>query len=60
MLVLGRSLPTIILTGDPANAEIPVLKNAPVWLVQKPVDSNLLIKVLPSLVAFHRAARVFA
>jgi CheY-like chemotaxis protein len=56
---LGRSLPTIILTGDPANLEIPLLTNAPVWVVRKPANPDLLTSALPSLVAFHRAVRGF-
>lgn len=55
--VLGRSLPTVILTGDPANAQIPVLNRAPVWLVRKPLDTEVLVAALPSLVEFHRAVR---
>ena len=54
---LRRSLPTVILTGDPANAEIPMLTHAPVWVVRKPLDSEILIAALPSLVEFHRAVR---
>lgn len=55
--VLGRSLPTVILTGDPANAQIPLLNRAPVWLVRKPLDTEVLVAALPSLVEFHRAVR---
>jgi DNA-binding response OmpR family regulator len=54
---LRRSLPTIILTGDPANAEVPLLTHAPVWVVGKPLDSEILIAALPALVKFHRAVR---
>jgi DNA-binding response OmpR family regulator len=54
---LGRSLPTIILTGDPANAEIPLLTNAPVWVVRKPADTDTLMAGLPALVEFNRALR---
>jgi CheY-like chemotaxis protein len=55
--VLGRSVPTVILTGDPANAEFPMLTNAPIWLVRKPGSPEVLTSALPSLVAFHRAVR---
>jgi CheY-like chemotaxis protein len=33
---LGYAVPTIVLTGDPANAEMPWLRNSPVWLAAKP------------------------
>jgi CheY-like chemotaxis protein len=57
--LLGPGVPTIILTGDPANAEIPILTHAPIWLVRKPAAAELLIAVLPSLVQFRRTARQF-
>jgi DNA-binding response OmpR family regulator len=57
--LLGRSLPTVILTGDPANAQIPVLNRAPVWLVRKPLDMEVLVAALPALVEFQRAVRRF-
>jgi CheY-like chemotaxis protein len=57
--MIGRALPTVILTGDPANAQIPLLSNAPVWLIRKPVVPDLLISALPSLVGFHRTVRQF-
>jgi CheY-like chemotaxis protein len=56
---LGRALPTIILTGDPANAEVPLLSNAPVWMISKPVYPELLCAALPSLVEFNRTIRHF-
>lgn len=56
---LGRSLPTIILTGDPANAQIPLLSNAPVWLIRKPAHPEMLMAALPSLVQFNRVVRGF-
>ena len=55
--VLGRAVPTVILTGDPANAEIPMLTHAPIWVVRKPARPDVLTSALPSLVAFHRAIR---
>ena len=35
--LLGHAVPTVILTGDPANAEVPWLADAPVWLARKPL-----------------------
>jgi CheY-like chemotaxis protein len=55
--VIGRAVPTVILTGDPANAQFPVLTNAPIWLIRKPADAELLVRALPSLVTFNRAVR---
>ncbi|MEJ0085585.1 MAG: response regulator [Pseudomonadota bacterium] len=53
--LLGHAVPTIILTGDPANAEVPWLSEAPVWLARKPLDPELFLAALPPLVAFRRA-----
>src|SRR5690242_7753217 len=55
--VLGHAVPTVILTGDPANAAIPVLTDAPVWLLRKPARADVLTSALPSLVALRRALR---
>jgi DNA-binding response OmpR family regulator len=55
--LLGHSVPTIILTGDPANAEMPWLPNSPVWLARKPVCPATLIAGLEPLVAFQRAMK---
>jgi len=54
---LGHGVPTIILTGDPANAEIPWLRNSPVWVVRKPADPLTLVAGLWPLVEFRRAMR---
>jgi CheY-like chemotaxis protein len=54
---LGHGVPTVILTGDPANAEMPWLRNSPVWLVRKPVCPLTLIAGLWPLVAFRRAIK---
>ena len=35
--LLGHAVPTVILTGDPANAEVPWLADAPVWVARKPL-----------------------
>lgn len=53
--LLGHAVPTIMLTGDPANAEVPWLADAPVWVARKPLLADTLISALPPLVAFRRA-----
>jgi CheY-like chemotaxis protein len=53
--LLGHAVPTIILTGDPANAEVPWLADAPVWVARKPLLPETLLAALPALVAFRRA-----
>jgi CheY-like chemotaxis protein len=53
--ILGHAVPTIILTGDPANAEVPWIADAPVWVARKPLAPETLLAALPPLVAFRRA-----
>ena len=53
--LLGHAVPTVILTNDPANAEVPWLADAPVWLARKPLHPETLLAALPPLVAFRRA-----
>jgi CheY-like chemotaxis protein len=53
--LLGHAVPTVILTGDPANAEVPWLSDAPVWLARKPLLPETLLAALPTLVDFRRA-----
>jgi CheY-like chemotaxis protein len=53
--LLGHAVPTVILTGDPANAEVPWLADAPVWLARKPLTPETLLAALPALVDFRRA-----
>jgi CheY-like chemotaxis protein len=53
--LFGHAVPTIILTGDPANAEVPWLADAPVWVARKPLSPETLLAALPALVAFRRA-----
>jgi CheY-like chemotaxis protein len=53
--LLGHAVPTIILTGDPANAEVPWLSDAPVWVARKPLSPETLLAALPALVDFRRA-----
>lgn len=54
---LGHSLPTVILTGNPANAEVPWLRNSPVWIACKPMAPETLLAGLPPLVEFRRAMK---
>jgi len=58
--LLGHAVPTVILTGDPANAEVPWLTDAPVWLARKPLLPDTLLAALPALVAFRRAVAAVA
>ena len=58
--LLGHAVPTIILTGDPANAEVPWLADAPVWLARKPLCPDTLLAALPALVDFRRAVAAAA
>jgi CheY-like chemotaxis protein len=51
----GHAVPTVILTGDPTNVEIPWLLDAPIWLARKPLHSETLLAALPPLVEFRRA-----
>jgi CheY-like chemotaxis protein len=53
--LLGHAVPTVILTGDPANAEVPWLTDAPVWVARKPLLPETLLAALPALVSFRRA-----
>lgn len=53
--LLGHAVPTVILTGDPANAEVPWLADAPVWMARKPLLPDTLLAALPALVSFRRA-----
>ncbi len=53
--LLGHAVPTVILTGDPANAEVPWLADAPVWVARKPLAPEILLAALSPLVAFRRA-----
>ena len=53
--LLGHAVPTLILTGDPANAEVPWLTDAPVWVARKPMSADTLLAALPPLVDFRRA-----
>ena len=58
--LLGHAVPTVMLTGDPANAEVPWLADAPVWVARKPLAPETLLAALPPLVAFRRAVAAAA
>jgi len=58
--LLGHAVPTVMLTGDPANAEVPWLADAPVWVARKPLSPDTLLAALPALVAFRRAVAAAA
>ena len=58
--LLGHAVPTVMLTGDPANAEVPWLAEAPVWVARKPIFPETLLAALPPLVAFRRAIAAVA
>jgi DNA-binding response OmpR family regulator len=53
--LLGYAVPTIMLTGDTANSEFPMLSNAPVWIARKPLEPQALLAGLPALVEFRRS-----
>jgi DNA-binding response OmpR family regulator len=55
--ILGYTPPVIMLTGDLSNAEFPCVTDAPVWLIRKPVNPQLLLAALPGLVQVSRATR---
>jgi CheY-like chemotaxis protein len=54
---LGYAPPVIMLTGDPSNAELPWITEAPVWLARKPMSPQLLLAAMPSLVQLSRSTR---
>ena len=58
--LLGHAVPTVILTADPANAEVPWLADAPVWVARKPLMPETLLAALPALVDFRRAVAATA
>jgi CheY-like chemotaxis protein len=58
--LLGHAVPTVVLTGDPANAEVPWLADAPVWVARKPLAPETLLAALPPLVDFRRAVAAAA
>jgi two-component system, chemotaxis family, CheB/CheR fusion protein len=54
---LGYSPPIIMLTGNPTDAELPWITDAPMWLARKPLDPRLLLAALPGLVQVSRSMR---
>lgn len=58
--LLGHAVPTVMLTGDPANAEVPWLADAPVWVARKPLRPDTLLAALPPLIDFRRAVAAVA
>ena len=54
---LGYTPPVIMLTGDPRSADLPRIIEAPTWMLRKPLDPELLLASLPSLVQLSRATR---
>jgi len=54
---LGYSPPILMLTGNPASAEVPWITDAPTWLAHKPLNPRLLLAALPGLVQISRAMR---
>ena len=55
--LLGHAVPTVILTGDPANAEVPWITDAPVWVARKPLAPDTLLAAHVSKFACRRRSR---
>jgi DNA-binding response OmpR family regulator len=51
---LGHVVPTIFLSGELANAGLPWLPGAPLLFIAKPVDPQVLIRVVRSFAALGR------
>jgi FixJ family two-component response regulator len=54
---LGYSVPTIVLTGNLSNAEVPWMPGAPILMAPKPMDGAQLIETVQSFSALHRASQ---
>jgi FixJ family two-component response regulator len=54
---LGYSVPTIVLTGNLSNAEVPWMPGAPILMAPKPMDGAQLIETVQSFSALHRLAQ---
>jgi DNA-binding response OmpR family regulator len=54
---LGHAPPTVMMTADAMNIEIPWIPGAPFWLVPKPFDARVLLAGLNALVRFNRDTR---
>ncbi len=57
---LGHAPPTVMMSADAMNIEIPWIPGAPFWLVPKPFDARVLLAGLNALVRFHRDTRAAA
>jgi len=55
--VLSYAPPIIVLTGDTHRAQFSRMIEVVVWLVSKPLNPQLLLAALPSLVQLSRATR---
>lgn len=53
---LGHCVPTILLSGDLANAEVPWMPGVPVLPLSKPTDPELLLKAVETFSAFEQFA----
>lgn len=51
---IGHAPPTIVLTADASNAELPWIVGAPVWMLRKPFESSVLLAGVEALARFHR------
>lgn len=52
--IIGHAPPTIMLTGDTPNAELPWIVGAPVWMLGKPFNPQVLMAGVEALARFHR------
>ncbi|MEZ5475853.1 MAG: response regulator [Steroidobacteraceae bacterium] len=50
----GYRVPTILLTADLANAEIPYIPGAPIMLAAKPIEPERLLRTVEHFAALHR------
>ena len=56
--IVGYAPPIIMLTGDVGHAKFPRMVNVVVWLTRKPVNPQLLLAALTSLVQLSRDSQV--
>jgi CheY-like chemotaxis protein len=54
---LSYTPPIIILTGDVSHAKFPRVAEVVIWLTRKPLNPQLLLAALPSLVQLSRTTR---
>jgi CheY-like chemotaxis protein len=55
--ILSYAPPIIMLTGDVSSAKFPRITEVIVWLTCKPLNPQLLLAVLPSLIHLSRTTR---